>query len=239
MVWVNEEVVDNLWLLFHSLPDQPLLLQIAKSELDSLFVLMRLQSIQVRCHQPLICAFLVANDLEDALGWLNEGVEGGNPWWLRDWLEESVFVVAFRPRLVASRAKWRIFSDSRGALSEEIVVLVEDIDRHLRLLLAVEGHGTEGSLGWLELGLLLWDALAAGGRLAVIAGGLLEQTRDGLDRFLVLNGAFCLIYFSEELPWRRRVQWGHRDCLPFNGLEAFSADVDDWLLVHEWWGGER
>lgn len=150
MVWVNEEVVDNLLLIFHSLPDQPLLLQIAKSELDSLFVLMWLQSIQVRCHQSLICAFLVPSDFEYALRRQNERVKGRNRWWLRDWLEESVFVVAFRPRLVASRAKWRIFSGGRGALAEKVVVLVEDIDRHLRLLLAVEGHGTEGSLGWLE-----------------------------------------------------------------------------------------
>lgn len=51
---------------------------------------------------------------------------------------------------MASRANCRIFSAGRGVLAEEVVVLVEDIDRHLRLLLAVERHGTEGSLGWLE-----------------------------------------------------------------------------------------
>ena len=58
--------------------------------------------------------------------------------------------MTFWPGLVACWAKLRVFSGGRGALDEEVVVLIEDIDRHLLLLLAVEGHGTEGSLGWLE-----------------------------------------------------------------------------------------
>lgn len=51
---------------------------------------------------------------------------------------------------MACWAKCRILSGGRVALAEEVVLLVEDIDRHLRLLLAVEGHGTKGSLGGLE-----------------------------------------------------------------------------------------
>ena len=78
MVWVDQEVVDDLRLLLNRLPDQPLLIQIAKSELNSLFVLSGLESVLVRGHQSLICWLLVASDLEDALFWWNEGVKGGN-----------------------------------------------------------------------------------------------------------------------------------------------------------------
>ena len=172
MVRVNEEVIDSLRRLFHCLPDQPLLLQVAESELDSLLVLMWLKSIQVRRLQSLVCVFLVASDLEDALNWWNDRLDSGDGGWLRDWLEERGVFMALWPRLVACGAKWRMFMRGWCALNNEAVVLVKDIDRHLLLRLAVKGHRTKRSLDRSRHGLRVLDTLAA--------GRLLEETCDRL-----------------------------------------------------------